>query len=131
MGTVLDSGTVITRLPPPAYSALRSTFRAFMAQGKYPNAQPFYRLDTCYDQSSYTTVEVPTIAFHFQGGSDLVLNSANILIAGSGRSHVCLAFAGNIKVEDAGITGNWQQQTTLVVHDIPNSKIGFVQGACS
>uniref|UniRef100_A0A5K0XXR5 Xylanase inhibitor C-terminal domain-containing protein n=1 Tax=Nymphaea colorata TaxID=210225 RepID=A0A5K0XXR5_9MAGN len=73
-----------------------------MAQRKYPDAQPFSLLDTCYDLSSYTTVEVPTMAFHFQGGSDLVLNAANILIAGSGRSQICFAFAGNIKVEDGG-----------------------------
>ncbi|XP_031501470.1 aspartyl protease family protein At5g10770-like [Nymphaea colorata] len=129
-GTVLDSGTVITRLPPAAYSALRSAFRDFMAQRKYPLAPAATLLDTCYDLSSYTAIEIPKIAFHFQGGTDLVLNAANILLASS-LSQVCLAFAGNTKAADPGIIGNWQQKTTLVVHDIPNSKIGFGQGACS
>ncbi|KAF3792337.1 ASPARTIC PROTEASE IN GUARD CELL 1 protein [Nymphaea thermarum] len=129
-GTILDSGTVITRLPPAAYSALRSAFRAFMAQRKYPLAPAASLLDTCYDLSRYTAVQIPGIAFHFQGGADLVLNVANILVISS-QSQVCLAFAGNTNAADPGIIGNWQQKTTLLVHDIPHSKIGFVQGACT
>ncbi|CAN6451458.1 unnamed protein product [Victoria cruziana] len=129
-GTVLDSGTVITRLPPAAYGALRSAFRAFMAQQNYPLTLPISILDTCYDLSSYTLVQVPKIVLHFRRGSDLDLDVRNIVIASS-LSQVCLAFAGNAEAEDVGIIGNWQQKTTLVVHDIPSSKIGFVQGACS
>ncbi|XP_031499169.1 aspartyl protease family protein At5g10770-like [Nymphaea colorata] len=79
---------------------------------------------------SLQCTEIPGIAFHFQGGSDLVLNAANILVVSS-MSQVCLAFAGNTNAADPGIIGNWQQKTTLLVHDIPHSKIGFVQGACS
>ncbi|KAF5935232.1 hypothetical protein HYC85_026361 [Camellia sinensis] len=50
-GIVVDSGTVITRLPQPVYLALRSTFQESMS--KYPLAPPVEILDTCYDLSQY------------------------------------------------------------------------------
>ncbi|KAF2287295.1 hypothetical protein GH714_039563 [Hevea brasiliensis] len=43
-GAIIDSGTVITRLPPAAYSALRSAFRKMMT--KYPRAPALSILDT-------------------------------------------------------------------------------------
>ncbi|XP_028557002.1 aspartyl protease family protein At5g10770-like [Dendrobium catenatum] len=65
-GTMLDSGTVISRLPPTAYSALRSIFRQHMTN--YPIAPSLSILDTCYDFTNYQKVKVPAIAFIFDGG---------------------------------------------------------------
>uniref|UniRef100_A0A2N9F2R8 Peptidase A1 domain-containing protein n=1 Tax=Fagus sylvatica TaxID=28930 RepID=A0A2N9F2R8_FAGSY len=49
-GTIIDSGTVITRLPPMAYNALRTAFRELMHN--YPMTSPVSSLlDTCYDLS--------------------------------------------------------------------------------
>ncbi|XVF89437.1 hypothetical protein PTKIN_Ptkin19aG0130100 [Pterospermum kingtungense] len=64
-GAVIDSGTVITRLPAAAYAALKSAFGQGMS--KYPPAKAFSNLDTCYDFRNYTTVSVPTISFFFSG----------------------------------------------------------------
>ncbi|KAL5850130.1 hypothetical protein ACOSQ4_008143 [Xanthoceras sorbifolium] len=61
-GAIIDSGTVITRLPPEAYTALRSAFRKEMA--RYKLAAPDEIIDsTCYDFSSYETVVVPKISY--------------------------------------------------------------------
>ncbi|XP_031499168.1 aspartyl protease family protein At5g10770-like [Nymphaea colorata] len=129
-GTILDSGTVITRLPPEAYSALRASFRAFMS--KYPLTEPDGILDTCYDFSGYPIVDYPSIAFNILGGIDWVLNWENIFYPADGTlSQVCLAFAPLEDESSVAIIGNWQQKGTLLVHDIPNARLGIKQEACN
>ncbi|KAK1296311.1 Protein ASPARTIC PROTEASE IN GUARD CELL 2 [Acorus calamus] len=127
-GTLIDSGTVITRLPPAAYSALRTAFRNEMTA--YPTAPALSILDTCYDLSKYDTVTVPKVALMFKGGAVLNVVVTGILYAGS-ASQVCLAFAGNSDASDVGILGNVQQTTYEVVYDTSRSLIGFAPGGCS
>ncbi|WOL19461.1 aspartyl protease family protein [Canna indica] len=120
-GTVLDSGTVITRLPAAAYQALRSAFRSYMAE--YPPSPPIAILDTCYDFSGYKTVTVPRVALHFGGGVAVDLDVSGIF------THGCLAFAG-FEGNGFGIIGNVQQRTFEVVYDVGNGRIGFAPRAC-
>ncbi|GLT44466.1 hypothetical protein SLA2020_183600 [Shorea laevis] len=127
-GTIIDSGTVITRLPPTAYSALRTAFRQGMS--KYPMGKPLSILDTCYDLSSYNSVSIPKISISFSGGIDVEIAPAGILVVIS-RSQVCLAFAGNNDDSKVGILGNVQQKTLQVVYDGPNERVGFAAGGCS
>ncbi|GAB4854561.1 hypothetical protein Ancab_023142 [Ancistrocladus abbreviatus] len=127
-GTIIDSGTVITRLPPDAYSALKSTFRQQMS--KYPLASPVSLLDTCYDFSKYSTIVVPKISLYFGGGAEMDLGVAGTFVAQS-ISQVCLAFAGNSAASDVGILGNIQQKTFNVIYDVGGGKIGFAPGGCS
>ncbi|KAM0941617.1 putative nepenthesin [Dioscorea sansibarensis] len=127
-GTLIDSGTVISRLPPEAYSSLRKAFRQKMA--KYPSAPAFQILDTCYDLSSYETVDIPTVAFGFADDLVVDLDVLGILFVNS-LSQVCLAFAGNGDAGDTGIIGNIQQRKLGVVYDVGNKVIGFAQGACN
>ncbi|XP_074280431.1 aspartyl protease family protein At5g10770-like [Silene latifolia] len=126
-GTLIDSGTVITRLPPDAYTALQGAFRKAMS--KYPTAPALSILDTCYDLSSYTTVAVPKISMLFSGGASLDLQVSGILYV-KDLSQVCLAFAGNEDAGDLGIIGNVQQTTFDVVYDVAGGKIGFGAGGC-
>ncbi|MQM12783.1 hypothetical protein Taro_045702 [Colocasia esculenta] len=127
-GSIIDSGTVITRLPPSAYAALRTAFRSAMSQ--YPMAQPLSILDTCYDFSKVQTIEVPTVVLHFDGGADLPLQVPGIFFVAD-ISQVCLAFAGNGSPGDLGIIGNTQQKTTEVIYDLGARRIGFATKACS
>lgn len=127
-GTVIDSGTVITRLPPSAYSALRAAFRRGMA--RYPTAAAVSILDTCYNLSSYSTVTVPKVELLFQGGAAVDVPFTGILF-GSSASQVCLAFAGNSDATDIGILGNKQQTTYEVAYDAGKGRVGFAAGACS
>ncbi|KAF7815881.1 aspartyl protease family protein [Senna tora] len=55
--SIIDSGTVITRLPPGAYGPLRDAFRRGMS--KYPRGNSLSILDTCYDLSGYEVVSSP------------------------------------------------------------------------
>ncbi|KAH9760213.1 Aspartyl protease family protein [Citrus sinensis] len=127
-GAIIDSGTVITRLPPAAYSALRSTFKKFMS--KYPTAPALSILDTCYDFSNYTSISVPVISFFFNRGVEVSIEGSAILI-GSSPKQICLAFAGNSDDSDVAIIGNVQQKTLEVVYDVAQRRVGFAPKGCS
>ncbi|KAL5546171.1 hypothetical protein UlMin_005858 [Ulmus minor] len=127
-GTIIDSGTVITRLPPTAYSALSAEFKKQMSQYKSTSALSI--LDTCYDLTGYTTVTIPTISFFFGGGSTVDLEGTGTLYA-TRISQVCLAFAANGDDSDVTIYGNVQQKGFEVVYDIGGGKIGFGTAGCS
>ncbi|XP_057718248.1 aspartyl protease family protein At5g10770-like [Arachis stenosperma] len=126
-GAIIDSGTVITRLPPTAYTALRSAFRQGMA--RYPMASSLSILDTCYDLSAYKTVIFPKIVFEFAGGATVDLAAAGTFYVASVKQ-VCLGFAPNGDDSDVTIFGNVQQKTLQVVYDVNGGKVGFGAGGC-
>ncbi|KAG8072165.1 hypothetical protein GUJ93_ZPchr0006g43278 [Zizania palustris] len=121
-GSVVDSGTIITRLPPTAYSALSSAFKDGMKQ--YPPAQPRSILDTCFDFTNQDEISIPTVALVFSGGAVVDLD-ANGIMFGS-----CLAFAATDDDGTTGIMGNVQQRTFEVMYDVGSSVLGFRSGAC-
>uniref|UniRef100_A0A0D9VKC0 Peptidase A1 domain-containing protein n=1 Tax=Leersia perrieri TaxID=77586 RepID=A0A0D9VKC0_9ORYZ len=121
-GAVVDTGTVVTRLPPTAYAALRSAFRAAMAPYGYPTAPATGILDTCYDFSRYGSVTLPTISISFGGGAAMDLGPTGILTGG------CLAFAPTGGDTQASILGNVQQRSFEVRFD--GSTVGFMPGSC-
>ncbi|XP_062194173.1 aspartyl protease family protein At5g10770-like [Phragmites australis] len=127
-GTIIDSGTVITRLPSRAYKALRSAFARFM--GKYKRAPALSILDTCYDFTGYATVQIPSVELVFTGGATVSLDFSGVLYV-SKVSQACLAFASNGDDTSIGILGNTQQRTLAVVYDVANQKIGFAAKGCS
>ncbi|CAA7407891.1 unnamed protein product [Spirodela intermedia] len=127
VGTIIDSGTVITRLPPAAYSALRTAFRAAMT--RYALASAVSILDTCYDFSKVATVTYPVIKLLYSG-LEVTLPATGVFYVIS-SAQVCLAFAGNSDSTQIGIIGNVQQKTFEVTHDNIAKRIGFSEGACS
>ncbi|OAY67953.1 Aspartic proteinase nepenthesin-2, partial [Ananas comosus] len=88
-GTVMDSGTVITRLPQAAYSAMRAVFRQHMTN--YTAAPALSILDTCYDVSGRGKIKVPAVALVFDGGASLNLGFDGIIYGGSiaGMFSIC------------------------------------------
>ncbi|XP_037469908.1 aspartyl protease family protein At5g10770-like [Triticum dicoccoides] len=121
-GSIMDSGTIITRLPATAYSALSSAFKAGMKQ--YPPAQPMGIFDTCFDFSGQSTINIPTVSLVFSGGAVVDLVSDGIILDS------CLAFAANSDDSSLGIIGNVQQRTIEVLYDVGGGSFGFKAGAC-
>ncbi|KAL6909697.1 hypothetical protein ACP4OV_001356 [Aristida adscensionis] len=121
-GMVVDSGTVITQLPPTAYQALRAVFR--QAMKAYPSAAPKSILDTCYDFSGFKTIVVPRVALTFSGGAVMDLDFSGIFFSS------CLAFTAAGQDGDTGILGNVQQRTFEVLYDVGGQTVGFRPGAC-
>ncbi|KAL6606523.1 hypothetical protein ACP70R_042176 [Stipagrostis hirtigluma subsp. patula] len=123
-GTVMDSGTVITRLPPKAYRELRAAFRKEMRT--YQRATPPAKIfDTCFNLTGVVgDVKVPAVALVFDRGATMELDPSGIILDG------CLAFASNGDDSSVGIIGNVQQRTFEVLYDIVGGAVGFRRGAC-
>ncbi|KAK1406547.1 hypothetical protein QVD17_41958 [Tagetes erecta] len=125
-GTIVDSGTAVTRLQTQAYNALRDAFKA-RARSLKPT-DGFSLFDTCFDFSSIKRVAVPTVAFNFAGGKSLVLKAENYLIPVDSHGKFCLAFAPTNS--PLSIIGNVQQQGTRVGYDLSKSVVSFSPRNC-
>ena len=103
-GTLLDSGSVITRLPPLAYRKLRLEFTKDMAALGYQEAPGFAILDTCFSMMGFQgIVPLPTVSLVFQGGASLDVDAMGILYVAN-VSHACLAFVANRRDTDVAVT---------------------------
>ncbi|XP_030467587.1 aspartyl protease family protein At5g10770-like [Syzygium oleosum] len=125
--TIIDSGTVISRLPSSVYAALKQAFVKIMSR-KYSKAPSYSILDTCF-KGSLKTMSVPQMRLVFLGGADLALTPANILIDVE-KGTTCLAFASGSGDIEIAIIGNHQQKTFKVAYDVTNARIGFAAGGC-
>lgn len=125
-GVIVDSGTSVTRLTRPAYTALRDAFRVGAAHLK--RAPEFSLFDTCFDLSGLSEVKVPTVVLHFRG-ADVSLPATNYLIPVDSRGSFCFAFAGTMS--GLSIIGNIQQQGFRVVFDLAGSRLGFAPRGCA
>ncbi|XP_058112051.1 aspartyl protease family protein At5g10770-like [Magnolia sinica] len=77
-GSVIGSGTVITRLPSSAYRRLRSAFQKEMSN--YTSAtSPSSVLETCYELDGGETLSVPSIMMHFEGDVDVNVDYYGII----------------------------------------------------
>ncbi|KAL1292646.1 hypothetical protein HN51_053213 [Arachis hypogaea] len=133
---IIDSGTVITRLPPSIYNALKGGFlRQF--QG-YPQVPGVAILDTCFDLTGIQQVKVPTIRMYFEGDNLAKLNvdpSGTLIMIDEGdaasKSKVCLPFASLSHEHEVPIIGNLQQRNNRVIYDSKLSRVGFAKEECT
>ncbi|KAM0851288.1 hypothetical protein ACQ4PT_052523 [Festuca glaucescens] len=121
-GTVMDSSSIVTQLPPTAYLALRRAFRRSMRA--YTRRGPMANLDTCYDFGGFTNLTVPAVSLVFDGGAVVKLDPLAVLLEG------CLAFTPTHTDFALGFMGNVQQQTHEVLFDVAAGAVGFRRGAC-
>lgn len=129
-GILIDSGTVITRLPPSIYRALKEEFLKQFSG--FPSAQPFSILDTCFNLSGYEEVDIPTIKMQFEGNAKLNVDVTGIFyFVKTDASQVCLALASLSFDDEIPIIGNYQQRNQRVIYDTKESQLGFAAEACS
>lgn len=122
--TIIDSGTVITRLPDSVYTALSDAVVKSLA--RYAKAPAYSILETCF-KGTYKALPVPPVSLVFAGGAELALSAHNVFYDLTSNGITCLAFA---KSSSVTIIGNRQQQTFSVAYDVGRSRIGFAAGGC-
>ena len=122
--TIIDSGTVISRLPSAIYAALSKAVIGALA--KYQRAPAYSILETCF-KGSLKTIRVPEVSIVFAGGAALKLSAVNLFYDVSSTT-TCLAFATTSNI---AIIGNTQHKTFKTVYDVSKSRIGFAPGGCS
>ncbi|XP_062102710.1 protein ASPARTIC PROTEASE IN GUARD CELL 1-like [Humulus lupulus] len=125
-GIIVDSGTAVTRLRAPIYESLRDAFKKMTPSLRPTSGVALF--DTCYDFSSLSSVQVPTVSFLFAGGKSLALPAHNYLVPVDSSGTFCFAFAPT--TSSLSIIGNIQQQGTRVSYDLANSRVGFSPGKC-
>ena len=125
-GIIIDSGTAVTRLQTDMYNALRDAFVKGTSQLQSTDGVALF--DTCFDLSSKSSVEVPTVSFHFPNGNVLPLPAKNFLIPIDSNGTFCFAFAPTSS--PLSIIGNVQQQGTRVGFDLVNSLVWFKPNDC-
>ncbi|XP_073028927.1 aspartyl protease family protein At5g10770-like [Primulina eburnea] len=124
--TIIDSGTTISRLSAPVYSALKKEFVDIVST-KFKIAPSFSILDACFHGTfDQISTAIPSVELIFQGGADLKLAPHNIILEVE-KGTTCLAFASSSGMV---IIGNTQQQTFRITYDVASSKIGFAAGGC-
>eukprot|EP00268_Persea_americana_P030134 TRINITY_DN29198_c0_g1_i1.p1 TRINITY_DN29198_c0_g1~~TRINITY_DN29198_c0_g1_i1.p1 ORF type:complete len:441 (-),score=47.20 TRINITY_DN29198_c0_g1_i1:118-1440(-) len=123
-GTILDSGTAVTRLVEPAYTAVRDEVRR-QVNGTVSSLGGF---DTCYDGQ----VVWPAMTLHFNG-MDVKLAVDNLIIRSTSGNISCLAMAAapaNVN-SVVNVIASMQQQNLRVLFDVPNSKVGVAREICT
>ena len=126
-GTIVDAGTMFTRLSAPVYAAVRDAFRRRV---RAPVAGPLGGFDTCYN----VTVSVPTVTFVFDGPVSVTLPEENVVIRSSSGGIACLAMAaGPPDGVDAALNvlASMQQQNHRVLFDVANGRVGFSRELCT
>lgn len=127
---LIDSGTVISRLPIEMYRAVEEEFLKQFSG--FPSAPSYSILERCFDLSGYEEVNVPVMKFEFEGGGGMEIDVSGVFyFAKSDASQVCLALASLSSEEEIGIIGNHQQRNQRVVYDTKNSKLGFAAESCT
>ncbi|XP_024366674.1 aspartic proteinase nepenthesin-1 isoform X1 [Physcomitrium patens] len=124
-GTIIDSGTTITMLTLPAYSAVLRAYESFV---NYPRLDgSAYGLDLCFNIAGVSNPSVPDMVFKFQG-ADFQMRGENLFVlVDTSATTLCLAMGGS---QGFSIIGNIQQQNHLVVYDLEAKKIGFATADC-
>lgn len=125
-GTIIDSGTVITRFVEPIYTAIRDEFRK-QVKGPFSSLGAF---DTCFTATNEGAS--PAITFHFTG-LDLTLPMENSLIHSSAGSLACLSMAAapNNVNSVLNVIANLQQQNLRIMFDVANSRLGIARELCN
>ncbi|KAF0909664.1 hypothetical protein E2562_000024 [Oryza meyeriana var. granulata] len=127
-GTIIDSGTAFTTLPPRVY---RLVHHAFVAQLKLPLlSRPSNVTDpfTCFSAPRRAKPVVPKLVLHLEGATmNLPRENYVFEIKEAGNSIICLAI---YEFDEKTRIGNFQQQNMHVLYDLKNNKLSFVPARC-
>ncbi|GJN10800.1 hypothetical protein PR202_ga28926 [Eleusine coracana subsp. coracana] len=125
-GTVLDSGTMFTRLVAPAYAAVRDEVRR-RVRGAHA-VSSLGGFDTCFN----VTVRWPVVTLLFDG-AQVTLPEENVVIRSTYGSTSCLAMAAAPDGVNTvlNVIASMQQQNHRVLFDVPNGRVGFARERCT
>ncbi|KAF8646769.1 hypothetical protein HU200_065564 [Digitaria exilis] len=129
-GTIVDAGTMFTRLSAPAYAAVRAAFRRRV---RAPAVAPLGGFDTCYNATAVSW-PVPSVAFTFEGAVTVTMPEENVVIRSSSGGVACLAMAAAPAdgVHAAlNVVASVQQQNHRVLFDVANGRVGFARELCT
>ncbi|XP_022991886.1 aspartyl protease family protein At5g10770 [Cucurbita maxima] len=127
--SLIDSGTVITRLTPSIYRAFKAEFEKQFSG--FQTAPGFSILNTCFNLTGFKEVNIPTVKFFFEGNAEMTVDVEGVFyFVKSDASQICLAFASLGYEDQSMIIGNYQQKNQRVVYNSKESTVGFAAEPC-
>lgn len=130
-GTIIDSGTSVTHFPHSIYKQIVGVFGSQIRYRRSPRYEVDTRLGLCYNVSGVQYIRWPKFAFHFNGGSQMVLPDENAFIYVSDDVFCLAMLNGGIAVNGpAVLIGNFQQNNFYILYDREKNRLGFTQRAC-
>jgi hypothetical protein len=130
-GTVVDTDTTLTILPPVVYTPFLAAFDKASYLQSSPN--DVAGLD-CYNFTTYPPRNVPIVTFRLQG-VELEFGPDNLFYGPlDPEGHLyCFAFynGGALEGFPAVVLGNIQQQDFRMEFDLQNSRVGFKKTNCA
>jgi hypothetical protein len=136
-GTIIDSGTSFTTFPGAIYNQIASEFASQIAYPRAPEIEATTLFGLCYNVSGVANanIQFPEFAFHFNGGSDMVLPQDNCFALAISLDYYCLTLVnGGTALDNSGgnaaILGNYQQKNFYILYDREMNRLDFTQQAC-
>jgi hypothetical protein len=124
-GTIIDSGTSITLLPPHVFSLLRDAFVSEL--NMTPVAVTSLPDVLCFPASTQTATTMPKLQLQFEGrGATLDLPQENYVFPHDNNTCIAMLPSGG----NTTIIGNYQQQNMHVLYDLAGNTLSFVPAQC-
>ncbi|KAL8130500.1 hypothetical protein V2J09_019655 [Rumex salicifolius] len=129
-GTILDSGTSLTVLATPAYTAVSDALsKALMP--RYPSLEsevlPF---SYCFNSTGFDESLVPRLVIHFSDGARFKPHVKSYIIDVMPNVK-CVGILEGSGMPYLSILGNILQQNYLWEYDLYNEKLGFGASSCT
>ncbi|CAN6354068.1 unnamed protein product [Urochloa humidicola] len=134
-GVILDTGTSITGLVPPAYNAVTAALDSYLAH--LPRVTDIAGFEFCYNWTftgdgvdPANNVTVPRFALELQGGAVMEVDAKSVIMPEVETGVACLAFR-KLTQGGPGIIGNVLMQEHIWEFDNARGILRFRKDKCS
>ncbi|CAO2813227.1 unnamed protein product [Amaranthus hypochondriacus] len=129
-GTIIDSGTTLAYLSEEAYNPFVNAISAAVSQSVRPLLS---RGNSCYLITSSVNEVFPQVSLNFAGGASMILRPQDYLLEQNSIAGAPVWCMGFQKMEGQGMTilGDLVLKDKVVVYDLANQRIGWVNYDCS
>ncbi|GKV16623.1 hypothetical protein SLEP1_g27243 [Rubroshorea leprosula] len=136
-GTIVDSGTTLVVLAETAYDVVIDSINSTVLPSALQTIteQFSWNEEQCYSFKSSDNVPTifPQVSFNFSDGASMILNPQDYLLLQKNTNGVatwCLGF-GKIPGSEQTILGDVILQDKIVIYDLDNQTVGWVNYDCS
>lgn len=129
-GTIVDSGTTLAYLPEAAYDVFVNAITSSISQSV---RTVISKGNQCYLITSSVNDVFPPVSFNFADGAAMNLNPPDYLLQQNSIGGAAVWCIGIMKISGQGITilGDLVLKDKIVVYDLQNQQIGWVNYDCS
>ncbi|KAL6129636.1 hypothetical protein ACLB2K_072985 [Fragaria x ananassa] len=129
-GTIIDSGTTLSYLAEDAYDPFVTAITSAISQSVTPVTS---QGEQCYIVTSSISDAFPQVSLNFAGNASMILRPEDYLLqqnSVSGAQVWCIGIQKSVG-QDITVLGDLVLKDKIIVYDLANQRIGWVQYDCS